>query len=169
MEKILLLKKMGFAEKGFKINDIDQIIEYLGKLNYIDYNKALNINLKRQNIWAKNRLGLVINITGRNSFLTLKVNNYLRELGYDTMMIFVDVDKTLAHQRIQQRYKNQLSTTGRGRDVDNSYFNLTSNELEKNKIVFKNAFGKNFIEIFNGNDLTAFYKPLLKKVNEFLN
>ena len=95
---------------------------------------------KRKDNYIAGRLGLVIDGTGKD-FEKIKYQaSMLRELGYETYMIFVNTSLDVAQER------NQL----RSRTVDPKLVEKLWNDVQRNIGKFQNYFGsKNFIIVDN--------------------
>ena len=68
--------------------------------------KAKRITAKKQEIYIKGRLGLVIDGTGKDFAKLQKQARALEAIGYDTSMIFVNTDLDTALERNRQRARS---------------------------------------------------------------
>lgn len=95
--------------------------------------------------WVAGRLGIVIDGTGRRYYPIEKMNQQLKDLGYDTAMIFVDT-------KLETALKRNL---GRGkRKVSEDIVRRSWNQVQKNKQPFRKLFGKDFHLVDNNVDIS---------------
>lgn len=154
--KNTILRQLNLMNLGFKLVDVDEVLMKLKNLHF-DYNRGGDISLRRQNIWIRNFLGLAIATTGRLAEKTIQIDRELRKVGYQTMMVYVDIDKEIAIKRIQNRAE---------RTVDLNYFNIAYEQLRENLSIYKLLFNENLTIVENSNDFDVYV--LKKKVREFL-
>ena len=147
-----------FQGHGLKFVNLDPIFEKLMKQAVLDMNlsrlspeqhqekeklrhRARDLMYTQMDQYMQNRLGLVIDGTGRNYYLIEEQEEALKKLGYDTYMVFVDTSLEVALSR------NQL----RSRKLPNNLVKEHWHEVQHNKKAFQKLFGKNFILIDNNN------------------
>ena len=103
---------------GLKPLNSDDIYEYLMQKQDMDMSdpeviaspqgqetrdRAKQLTAKRENMYLDGRLGLIIDGTGKDVAKVKRANDQLKELGYSTMMLFVNTSEDVAQQRNQQR------------------------------------------------------------------
>lgn len=89
-------------------------------------------------------LPLYVDGTGGNAGAMVRRRGILEGLGYDTMMIWVDVSLETAIERVNHRPERQ---------VDVQHVESVYAASQKNKQYYKSTFGANFLEVTNeGND-----------------
>ena len=103
---------------GLKPLNSDDVYEYLARKNKMDLSdpevvgspqgqeirdRAKEITKTREDLYLDGRLGLVIDGTGKDVAKVSKSKNELNELGYDTMMLFVNTSEEVAQQRNSSR------------------------------------------------------------------
>lgn len=101
--------------------------------------KAKSLTKKRYEHYIENRLGLIIDGTGRDARKIMDQKKALEKIGYDTYMVFVDVS-------LEQALKNNAS---RGRAVPEDIVREAHDSVRKNLPLFKAAFGRGFVTIEN--------------------
>ena len=114
---------------------------------------AKKITNRRKDLYIKAKLGLLLDGTGHDYEGIKKQVNLLKELGYDTYMVFVNTSKDVALQRNAERERKvpERVVLKRWRDV------------QENIGKFQNLFGAiNFI-IVDNNDSKEDGKRLLKR------
>ena len=114
---------------------------------------AKKITNRRKDLYIKAKLGLLLDGTGHDYEGIKKQVNLLKELGYDTYMVFVNTSKDVALQRNAERERKvpERVVLKRWRDV------------QENIGKFQNLFGAiNFI-IVDNNDAKEEGKRLLKR------
>jgi len=94
---------------------------------------------KKQELYLKGRLGIVVDGTGREYDKIKKQSIELRRLGYDTAMIFVNTDKETALDRNRQR----------ARSLPDAEVEKMWGAVQNNIGKFQGHFGKNFIVVDN--------------------
>jgi dephospho-CoA kinase len=103
---------------GLKPVNSDDIYEYLMNKNNMDMadpnviaspvgqetrDKAKDLNQSRKSNYVDGRLGLILDGTGKDVARVAKAQEALKELGYETMMLFVNTSEKVAQQRNMQR------------------------------------------------------------------
>ncbi len=171
--KNFIAHKLNLEAQGLKQVDIDDVLmrmRYLTKKD-ITYDQAYQIVTKRQSLYMKMYLGLVINCTGRNSSQILLLKKQLENFGYNTFMVFVNVDKKTALNRISTRPSLSTNVSDKGRIVDVDYFEIAYNQTIKNLDIYQDIFQNNFSMIINRNDLSSLDQQLKitnRKIKSFL-
>jgi predicted kinase len=182
--KNTVIRALGLNAAGLKLQDVDQTLAYLNQskappANKADYDRSLNTTLRRQSLYQQSMLGLIINSTGRDYESLMRLNKELREAGYDTFMLFVDVDYSVAVHRIHDREKNATNPADR-RPVDMPYFEKAYEDSKKNVDFYALMFGNQFAVVSNNeaigelteDDSAAEYQNTLnraaKKIGRFL-
>ena len=103
---------------GLKPLNSDDVYEYLAKKHEMDLSspdvvgsdrgqeirdRAKEITKTREDLYLDGRLGLIIDGTGKDISKVSATKNQLNELGYDTMMLFVNTSEDVAQQRNLER------------------------------------------------------------------
>lgn len=140
------LKKAGYGTKLNKLSkdDIDFVTGATGDENSPRL-KAKKILQKKFDLYTENRLGLIIDGTGRDEDKIREQNSELKELGYDTAMIFVDTSLETALER----------NNARERTLPKNIVVRAWKNVQKNKSDFNRLFGKNFFVVKNENNLNS--------------
>jgi len=177
--KNYVMRNLGLLDTGLKLVDVDETLERLERMkaaNRDDYKRGGEVTLRRQNIWAKNYLGLNISTTGRLAEKTIEIDRELHKSGYDTMMIFVSVSKETALKRITSRPTSSQYAADRGRRVDTEYFDAAYEQIKYNIPLYESLFGDNFLTVTNEESLVEDASTLQdtmqiaqKKIRAFLN
>jgi len=100
---------------------------------------AKTLTAKKQELYLKGRLGIVVDGTGREYDKIKKQSIELQRLGYDTAMIFVNTDKDTALERNRQR----------ARSLPDAEVEQMWKAVQNNIGKFQGHFGKNFIVVDN--------------------
>jgi dephospho-CoA kinase len=66
-------------------------------------NRAKQITKNKQQLHIEGRLGLIIDGTGKDVAKVQKASEQLKELGYETMMLFVNTSEDVAQERNENR------------------------------------------------------------------
>ena len=129
--------------------------------------KSWQLSQTQQNNFANGRLGVIIDGSGRNPNTAIDVIEKLMPLGYEFMMIFVNVSEATSIARQQSRAAKQQQQWGVGRQVDPILAKNTYTQVQKNLGRYSAYFGPDrFVYVDNENtpDLTQ----ATKKVDAFL-
>lgn len=90
------------------------------------------------------RLGLIIDGTGKDVAKVSKTNEELKELGYETMMLFVNTSEDVAQERNKQR----------ARSIPREMVSKMWNAVQQNLMKFQQVFGaSNFHVVDNSGGL----------------
>lgn len=171
--------KFGFAFSGLKNVNNDKFFEFLlekGKLSKDMTNlnqhemdiiqnvrkKGKQLGTNQYQIYLNGRLGMVIDGTGDSYSKMSEQKKYLRSLGYDTMMVFVNTTLEKALERNMKRERKVPV------DVATEIWHNAQRMKNRYKVLFKN----NFIEIDNSKDSATgkaeIERLIQKKVDKFV-
>lgn len=107
-------------------------------------NKAKEITQRKQNSHLDGRLGLILDGTGKDVAKVSKTKDMLQELGYETMMLFVNTSLEVAQERNLQR----------PRSLDPRQVEKMWNDVQQNIMAFQQLFGgSNFYVVDNSGGL----------------
>lgn len=126
--------------------------------------KAKGITKRKQQSHIDGRLGLIIDGTGKDVAKYSKTKKMLEDLGYETMMLFVNTSEEVAQQRNQQRE----------RSLDPAVVKKMWDSVQQNIMAFQQLFGaKNFYVIDNSGGLedpnrAANFNEVYKDIRRFL-
>jgi len=145
----LAMKKAGLSLKTDTFTDKGQELR----------GKASDLTGKKQEMFLKGRLGLVIDGTGKDYKKIKEQADILKELGYDVGMIFVNTDRDTALKRNAQRERSLPPKA-----VDKMW-----QDVQKNLGRFQGYFRKNFIIVDNsvGANWEAGTQKAYKWANKF--
>jgi dephospho-CoA kinase len=127
-------------------------------------NKAKEITKRKKSSHIDGRLGLIIDGTGKDVGKIAKTNEMLKDLGYDTIMLFVNTSLDVAQDRNLQR----------PRSLDPAQVEKMWNAVQQNIMAFQQVFGaSNFYVIDNSGGLedperSKNFKKVEKDINKFL-
>lgn len=168
------------SNTGLRPVNSDDVYEYLMKKNNMDMSdpdtiaspagqetreKAKQLTQKRQNIYLDGRLGLIIDGTGKDVEKVKKANTSLEELGYETMMLFVNTSLDVAQQRNKQR----------PRSIPPEMVSKMWNAVQQNLMKFQQIFGStNFHIVDNSGGLedserAENFTQVHREIQKFLN
>lgn len=144
---------------GLKTVNSDDIYEYLMKKKDMDMsdpeviaspdgqatrNKAKELTTTRQTGYLRGRLGLVIDGTGKDVAKVAKAQEALKELGYETMMLFVNTSEEVAQERNNKR----------ARSIPSEMVTKMWQAVQQNLMKFQQLFGaSNFHVVDNSGGL----------------
>ena len=164
---------------GLKSVNSDEIYEYLANKQNLDLgnpdvvaspqgqetrDRAKQLTKKRENMYLDGRLGLIIDGTGKDVAKVSKASKALKELGYDTMMLFVNTSEDVAQQR----------NTQRARSVPAEMVSKMWQAVQQNIMKFQQLFGAaNFHVVDNSGgledpDRAENFREVEKKLHSFL-
>lgn len=144
---------------GLKTVNSDDIYEYLAKKDDLDLsdpdqvysdrgqevrNRAKELTMSRQAGYIDGRLGLVIDGTGKDVAKVQKQSELLRDIGYETVMLFVNTSEDVAQQRNKMR----------DRRLPDEVVSKMWAQVQDNIMGFQQVFGnKNFYVVDNSGGL----------------
>ena len=168
--KTTIENKMNFQSLGLKNLNLDRIIHYLKKNQRPSNNRAEKMAETSFGIYLNEKLGVVIETTGRKEADIIKMNNLLLKQNYQTMMLFISAEKELARMNIEQRPQNSKNPHDIGRIVDPDYFEEAYAATQKNRDFYEHLFGDDFVLIKNVDGVleSTSFEVARKKVNSFL-
>ena len=104
--------------------------------------RAKTLTGKKQELYLKGRLGIVVDGTGRDHQKVAKQAKMMKNMGYDVAMIFVNTDKETALQRNRDRE----------RSLPDAEVAKMWDTIQQNVGLLQNIFGKkNFLVVDNSN------------------
>lgn len=107
---------------------------------------------KKQELYLKGRLGLVIDGTGRDHEKLKRQATLMRAMGYDTMMLFVNTDKETALKRNRQRE----------RSLPDAEVSKMWDTIQQNIGMFQTFFGKQKFLVVDNSDGKDYQKETLR-------
>jgi len=134
-----------------RIVNTDKSFEFLAKKHGQEANtalwaligpasKAMNSNMLVN--YLNGVLPIFVDGTSANPNAAIRRAGIAESLGYDTMMVWVDVDYETAMERILKRE----------RKTDPEFVDYVYKTLKGNKTLYQSKFGSNFIEVDNNSD-----------------
>ena len=120
--------------------------------------KAKRITSKRQGNYIDGRLGLIIDGTGRDYDRISKQSNELKQLGYDTYMIFVNTSLDVALER----------NASRGRKVPEPIVTRSWKQVQNNIGKFSLHFRQGFIVVDNNDAKEDVFREVTKRIKGLL-
>jgi len=104
---------------------------------------------KQKGNWVSERLGLLIDGSGRNVEGLVKPLTELENLGYNTMVILVNVSLETSLQRQQSRAAKQAAQFGQGRNVPLDLAKSSYEQIQQNIPKLQQLYGKRLLIINN--------------------
>lgn len=182
------LKNVNLSSTGFKMVDIDYYFQYILKkrgfsldLNYLsktvpNWDKlrqdmrsvAMDIMLRQRKVFVDERLGVILDGVQDDIQKLMTRKKELEDLGYDVIVIFVDVpldivldrnrkrERTLEEDLVKKMWKNCQDNKQKLMQILGDSFHITSTEDTKDieKVVrrfteepIKNPIGKKWLEL----------------------
>ena len=120
--------------------------------------RAKEITKSRRDNYVEGRIGLIIDGTGRDYDKIASQSKDLRQLGYDTHMIFVNTSLDTALQRNAER----------ARSVPESIVVKSWNDVQSNIGKFSQHFRQNFIVVDNNDSEEDVMTPVFKQIKGLL-
>lgn len=128
-------------------------------------NRAKQITKNKEQMHIHGRLGLIIDGTGKDVAKVSKANEQLKQLGYETMMLFVNTSEDVAQDRNQQR----------SRSLPKEQVAKMWQSVQQNLMKFQQLFGaKNFYIVDNSGGLEdperkKNFLEVTRAIDKFLN
>jgi len=107
---------------------------------------------KKQEMYLKGRLGLVIDGTGRDHEKLRRQAKLMQSMGYDTMMLFVNTDKETALKRNRERE----------RSLPDAEVSKMWDTIQSNIGMFQTFFGKRRFLVVDNSDGKDYKKETLR-------
>ncbi len=124
----------------------------------IQRKRAKELTKKRQANYIEGRIGLIVDGTGKDYDKIAKQSIQLRQLGYDTHMIFVNTSLDTALERNAKRE----------RSVPESIVVKSWNDVQSNIGKFSQHFRQNFIVVDNNDATEDVMTPVFKQIKGLL-
>jgi dephospho-CoA kinase len=172
--KSYIVRQIGFEGMGFKVLNSDDVYEVLLKRAGLKLDpediyspkgqeirgRAKAITYTKEKLWADGRIGIVVDGTGKEYDKISKSNKWLKDLGYETMMVLVNTDLKTAQAR----------NMARARKLPPQEVEAMWNGVQSNIGKFQSLFGgENFIVVDNseaqGEKSGNFASGLYGKIN----
>lgn len=120
-----------------------------GNLTPDQLERNWELTQKQKGNWVSERLGLLIDGSGRNVEGLVNPLMKLEQLGYDTMVILVNVSLETSLQRQQSRAAKQAAQYGTGRNVPLDLAKSSYEQIQKNIPKLKTLYGNRLMIINN--------------------
>ena len=121
--------------------------------------RAKSLIAKQKSTYIDGRLGLLIDGTGKDYIKIKKSSDKLRNIGYDTYMIFVNTSLDVAQQRNEMR----------SRQLEKSEVTKMWNAVQQNMGKFQLLFGRaNFILIDNNSAAEDVFDKLFVQIKKLV-
>ena len=152
--KSFIVGKTGLTSMGYRVVNSDDAFENAMKKAGVAMDpegifspkgqeirgKAKTLTGKKQELYLKGRLGIVVDGTGKDPVKVRKQAESVKRLGYDVAMILVNTDLDTALERNRMR----------ARTLPDAEVEKYWKEVQKNIGLFQNMFGKkNFLVVDN--------------------
>jgi len=120
--------------------------------------RAKELTLKRRGNYLEGRLGLIIDGTGREADKIIRQHRHLKELGYDTHMIFVNTSLDVALQRNAER----------PRSVPEPIVVKSWKDVQANMGTFSQTFRQGFVVVDNNDAGEDVFIKVFKQIKGLL-
>jgi len=165
---------------GLKPVNSDDVYEYLAKKHDVDLgdqdvvggergqelrDRAKEITKTRENLYLDGRLGLIIDGTGKDITKVSAAKNQLNDLGYDTMMLFVNTSEEVAQDR----------NANRPRRIPTDMVTTMWKRVQDNIMKFQQVFGAARFHVVDNSggledpDRSVNFDKVYKEIQKFLN
>lgn len=120
-----------------------------GNLTPDQLERNWELTQKQKGNWISERLGLLIDGSGRNVEGLIKPLMQLEKIGYNTLVILVNVSLETSLQRQQSRAARQAAQYGTGRNVPLDLAKSSYEQIQRNIPTLKNIYGQRLLIISN--------------------
>jgi len=120
-----------------------------GNLTPDQLERNWELTQKQKGNWISERLGLLIDGSGRNVEGLIKPLMQLEKIGYNTLVILVNVSLETSLQRQQSRAARQAAQYGTGRNVPLDLAKSSYEQIQRNIPTLKNIYGQRLLIINN--------------------
>jgi len=138
-----------------------------GNLTPDQLERSWQLTQAQKDNWVTERLGLLIDGSGRNVEGLVKPLTELEKLGYDTMVILVNVSLETSLQRQQSRAAQQTAQYGAGRNVPLDLAKSSYEQIQQNIPKLQQLYGNRLLII--NNERAADLSQEQSIVSKFLN
>lgn len=153
------IQRSSLTGHGFKVINSDHEFEYLMRKNNLSLkmpdsessqrelvrDRAKQLTHAKHNIYLTNRLGLILDGTGKDYDKIKSQKTRLEQIGYDCYMIFVNTSLEIALERNKKRSRTVPE------DIVISAWKQVQNNLGK----YQSSFGKDKFSIIDNNSLLS--------------
>lgn len=157
-----------FGGTGLRFVDMDNFSRMYRKTGKTDVSrKEIRYHTRKHREGLMDgRIGMVIDGTGRDPYDISRVKEQLESLGYDTIMLFVNVDLDTSLSRTATR----AVTPGPdfGRTIPPEHVEKMWYEVKYGARELKSVFGSDFIKVDNNNDGLPDLSAVQKQFNRWL-
>lgn len=115
--------------------------------------KALEVSTSKLDAIQQQRLGVVIDGTGQHPEWLLQQKRKMEKLGYDTAMVMVTTDLSVAMAR----------NRARGRSAPDEVVMQTHKNVQKLRSKYESIFGSNYYEVENSKSFDEYDPKVVKK------
>jgi adenylate kinase family enzyme len=138
-----------------------------GNLTPDQLERSWQLTQTQKGNWVSERLGLLIDGSGRNVEGLVKPLRELETLGYNTMVILVNVSLETSLQRQQSRAAQQAKQFGTGRNVPLDLAKSSYEQIQQNIPKLKQLYGNRLLIINNDGAVDLSQEQSI--VSKFLN
>lgn len=141
--------RMLFAGTGLKTLNVDQFWQfYQKKGRQGNYERFWELYKAREGPLVHEKLGLLIDGTGKNPQVIKTLKGSLTQQGYESIMVYVNVDIETTIKRANQR-ANDPQSPDHGRHIDREFIKTTWDRLNAGRKDLERIFGDSFFEVDN--------------------
>lgn len=146
-EKISSVRLAGSGIKSINIDNFSEIMlqrdpEKAGELKPGEWERAWQLVQKQRAHFIEGRLGLLIDGTGKDFNRTKEALDYLENLGYDVLLVAVNVSLTTSIARQRERERKQRELYGVGRKVAPEFATSAYEKIQANLKKFAEIYGQ---------------------------
>ena len=120
-----------------------------GNLTPAQLERSWQLTQQQKGNWIDGRLGLLIDGSGRNVEVLVAPLTQLEALGYNTMVILVNVSLETSLQRVQSRAVKQAAQFGQGRNVPLDSAKSSYEQVQQNIPKLKQLYANRLLIINN--------------------
>jgi adenylate kinase family enzyme len=157
-----------FAGTGLKTLNVDEFWQFYQRTGRQgNYDRFWELYKAKEAPIVDQKLGLIIDGTGKNSEVIKTLKKSLESQGYDCIMIYVSVDLNTTIKRAQQRAEDPKSSDY-GRHIDPEFITTTWNRVNQGRNDLERIFGNQFYEVDNSDrpELASLEKTMRKWLSQ---
>lgn len=155
--------RMLFSNTGLRSLNVDKFWALYNKKSRTgDYEKYWELYKHQESGFLKGRLGLLIDGTAKNPTIIKDLKDRLEELGYETMMVYVDVSLENSIFRAEKRARDP-DDPDFGRVVDPEFIKTTYTRIQQGVDDLRRIFGNKFYAVKNDGetpDISRIERPV---------
>jgi len=162
------IANMLFRGTGLKSLNVDQFWQFYQRTGRTgDYERFWELYKAKEGPLVDQKIGLIIDGTGKNPEVMKKLKHSLETQGYETIMVYVEVDLETTIARAKSR-ADDPNSPDHGRHIDKEFVTTTWNRVNQGRKDLERLFGNSFFAVDNSKnpDVSAVERQIRNWLNK---